>query len=287
MASEQWPLTAAATQILLGTPSADAKRGAEPDKKAAAQLALKELIFRGAYRIEITKKRRRDEIRLMPQPHVEVPKPLQTFHGRVRKQAPGEIKTVMRQAAQKHRNLLDSLEQQVRGELKKRKLIESRKERRLGLFKKERWVRTATGDSWADDAYGHVQALEALPERGETDPRDAVAAVVAAGAALILVPESLGWVARLRGAHGGDFDLDFDGLDFNAFGATDGLLDSVGDVDLGGVDAGVSAVDSALDSVSSSIDAGVSAGADAGGGGDFGGGGDGGGGGGDGGGGGG
>ena len=280
MANEQWPLTAAATQILLETPSADAKRGAEPDKKATAKLALKELIFRGAYRIEITETRRRNEIKIFPQGHVEVPKPLQTFHGRVRKEA-GEIKTVMRRAGQRHPKLLDSLEQQVRGELNKRKLIEPREERRFGVFKKQRWVRTPLGDSWADDAYGHVQALEALPERDETDPRAAAAAVAAAGAALVLVPESLGWVARLRATHGGYLDLDFDGLDFDAFGATDGLLGSVGDVDLGGVDAGVSAVDSALDSVSSSIDAGVSAGADAGGGGDFGGGGDGGGGGGD------
>ena len=48
MENQRRPLTAAATQILFDTPSADAKRGAEPDKKAAAKLALKELIFRGA-----------------------------------------------------------------------------------------------------------------------------------------------------------------------------------------------------------------------------------------------
>ncbi len=80
--------------------------------------------------------------------------------------------------------------------------------------------------------------------------------------------------ARRRARHGSQ--------PFDAFEATDGLLDSIGDFDIGGVDAGVSAVHSALHSVSGSIDAGVSAGADAGGGGDGGGGGgDGGGGGGD------
>ena len=66
MADEQWPLTAAATQVLLDTPSADAKRGADPDKKATAKLALKELIFRGTYRIEIDENRRGNTVRIYP-----------------------------------------------------------------------------------------------------------------------------------------------------------------------------------------------------------------------------
>src|SRR4029453_18760695 len=110
------------------------------------------------------------------------------------------------------------------------KLIEPREERRFGLFKKERWGRTPTGDSWADDAHGHVRALEDLPRGEERDPRATAEAVAAAGAALVLVPESLGPIARLQREHGADFD--FDGLDFDAFGATDGLFDSVGAVPL-------------------------------------------------------
>ena len=132
-------------------------------------------------------------------------------------------------------------------------------------------MRTASGDAWADDAFWHVRALEELESRGEADQRGAAAAAAAAGAAVILVPESLGPLNRLKRAlgtedEGGDqgpvfsyIPLDgYGSQPFDAFAATEGLLDSIGDFDIGGVDAGVSAVDSALDSVSGSIDAGVS-----------------------------
>ena len=78
METEQWPLTAAATQILLDTPSASARRGAKPDLNAAAKLALKELIFRGAFTVEI---RHHVEEYLILNWHggVELPESLESF----------------------------------------------------------------------------------------------------------------------------------------------------------------------------------------------------------------
>ena len=80
--TSQWPLTAAATQTLLALPPSSAPKGAKrPKPKDAVKLALKELILRGAFRIQIEKRRmRKDKVvlcRAMP-PAFRRPSPCST-----------------------------------------------------------------------------------------------------------------------------------------------------------------------------------------------------------------
>jgi len=282
----QWPLTAAATGMLLDIPSANARRGWVPDEKAAAKLALKELIFRGSLRVAVERRRRRDRVTLTLGPEVVVPTPLKHFNRQIRRKAPGDVKEVVRAAAKLNYQLFRRVEQKARDELTGRELIEQREERRLRLFSSDRWVRTAAGDAWASDAEAHLARLERLSPAAERDPAEAVAVAVAAGAVVVLVPAALGPLERVR--HSGGYAgsavpaaaVGPGGEGFDPFAAVDALVEAVGgglDAVAEGIDSGLDAVSSALDSVSGSIDAGVGAGVDSGGGG----GGDGGGGGGD------
>lgn len=52
METWQWPLTAAATDLLLRMPASTHKPGPLPAPKDAVKLAIKELMVRGAYRLE-------------------------------------------------------------------------------------------------------------------------------------------------------------------------------------------------------------------------------------------
>ena len=53
METSQWPLTAASTQILIGLPPAGVKGSKAPPAGEAFKLGLKELLVRGAFRIEV------------------------------------------------------------------------------------------------------------------------------------------------------------------------------------------------------------------------------------------
>ena len=54
METSQWPLTAASTQLLLALPPAGVKGRPAPPAGDAFKLGLKELLVRGAFRLDIT-----------------------------------------------------------------------------------------------------------------------------------------------------------------------------------------------------------------------------------------
>ncbi|MDQ3720570.1 MAG: hypothetical protein M3350_07305, partial [Actinomycetota bacterium] len=257
MEIQQWPLTAAATQILLDTPPAGAKRGAKPDPKAAAKLALKELIFRGAFTVEV-RHHREEYLVLHWHGEVELPKSLRSFHRDLRPPAsPPKVDMMIRLARDRHPTLLQDLEVQLRGELTRRQLVEERRERRWGLLSDTGWVRTASGDTWTADAEAHLDGLGTLASEHDVDHRRAATVVAAAGAALILVPAATQLLARVHDARGAfpphpylSVPADAEGAaSFDPFGAVGGLLASVTGE---GVDSGVEGVDSAVQGTDSS-----------------------------------
>jgi len=272
MASEetsQWPLTAAATQTLLALPPSSAPKGAKPPKpKDAVKLALKELILRGAFRIQLEKRRmRKDKVILLPGDASGLPESLAFFDLYLRRYTPNEISMVVKGACQVNTTLIRDIGASFLEQLVEKGLAEPVKDKVLGLFPRTRWRRTATGDAWAASATEHVARLEALPGEAESNPETAATAVAAAGALVVMVPAALAAVARLRrklSRHGGHVHVAYGGDDdFDVFDGVGDMFDSAFEGDL---DAGVDSIDSALDSVADSIDSGVDAGVDSGGG---------------------
>jgi len=291
MRVEQWPLTAAATNVLLELPSPDAKRGkGSADAGEAVKLALKELLLRGAYRIEVEERRLRSaKISLMPVEQSELPRSLAGFDDLIRPQTPDEISNVIAKSRKANSGMFERAGQLFLDELAERDLASCRTERLLfGLMKAQRWRRTASGEAWAADARAHLDQLEALPVLDPDDESrvdDAGRALATAGALGVMVPGGIAQLAmldQLLRRRGDDstsyaFAPTDGGTPFDPIESAGGLVDSaIGDA-IGGVDS----VTDAIDSMSSSIDSGVDSGVDSGGGSDAGGGGDGGGGGGD------
>ena len=274
MASEQtqWPLTAAATQILLELPLSSApKGGPAPEPKDAVKLALKELILRGAYAIQIQKRRfRKDKVTLLPgQASAALPGTLAQFDSALRPYAPDEIGKVIAGARRARPKLIKDMGELFLEELVTWSLVEAVHDKVLGLFPRTRYRRTASGDAWASSATQHVARLQALPQEAESQPQTAAQAAAVAGALVLMVPAALAAIFRLRRRSrrlGGDLDLSFGYLDFDLFDGVGDMFDSALDGGLDGLDAGIDAVDSALDSVADSIDSGVDSGVDSGGG---------------------
>ena len=168
------------------------------------------------------------------------------------------------------------LEDDVLPGLERRGLLARDERRTLGIFRRTTWRRNPAGDAAAADLEGRLDGLR-RDVRATTDPRDALALVAAAGAAVLLADDAWPLVEDLRrravdgggsgdtgGAGAGDTDLDGlhpGGLDL------DGL--DLGGLDLGGLDLG--AIGDSVDAVDAGVDAG---GGGDGGGGDGGGGGD-------------
>jgi len=294
---QQWPLTAAATALLLALPPAPPEGGPVPqptqkemgyllgvsDAQDAVCLALKELIVRGAYRIQMGDTRfwRIGDVVLLPQQPPPLPWPLAKLDGVLRPHTPGYVAAVVKHACGARglwaggEKLAGELGSLPGTELTERGLAELRTGKGLrGLQNYLSSRRTASGDAWARTAEQHVQRLEGLPQESEHSPQTAARAAAAAGALALLVPASLASLARLRGRsrrRGGDLDLDFayvsDGVAFDPFDAVGDLYDSaleggwptkaartVGDL-LGLEGKGeVDAVNIALDSMRGSID---------------------------------
>ena len=179
------------------------------------------------------------------------------------------------------------LEDDVLPGLRARGLLACDERRTLGIFKRTTWRRTPAGDAAAADLEGRLTELR-RSVRATTDPRDALALVAAAGAAVLLADDAWPLVEDLRrrleeggGGSAGGGDLSGEGagdLDDSGRGGLDpGGLDP-GGLDPGGPDPGglelgdldLAAIGHSVDAV----DAGVGAGSADGGGGDGGGGGD-------------
>ena len=275
MATEQntqWPLTAAATEILLALPLSSApKGGSAPDPKDAVKLALKELILRGAFRIQIEKRRlRKDKVTLLPgQASAPLPATLAQFDSALRPHTPDQVAKVVAAARRGNPKLIKEVGDLFLQELVGWGLVEAMHEKVLGLFSRTRYRRTASGDAWAASASQHVARLQALPDEAESQPQTAAQAAAVAGVLVLMVPAALSAIFRLRRRgrrFGGDLDLDFGYVGFDLFDGVGDMFDSALEGGLDGLDAGVDAVDSALDSVADSIDSGVDSGVDSGGG---------------------
>lgn len=284
---EQWPLTAAATRILLDLPeSASAKGAAPPDVSSTFKLALKELILRGGYGIE-TNSRRFGKARLaiVPRDLPRLPLSLAQADALLRADTPGDVKSVIKNARKRHPALGSTLRDLFLEELVGHGLAEERQERGL-LQRKTRWRRTAAGDAWAEDARRHLERFEALDPEG--DPLDGARVAGEAGSVTLLSPDGLAGLGRLqarsrsRGWDPGAYWIyaPMTGVGFDPVAGSGELVDSsLGDG--AGLDAGLTSVNSAIESMSTSIDSAVGSGVDSGGwsdpggwgGGDFGGGG--------------
>ncbi len=153
------------------------------------------------------------------------------------------------------------LSDEVLPALEARGLLAREQRRTLGVFTRTRWSRTPTGDAAAGDLEQRIGELR-RGVRSVVEPRDALALVAAAGAAVLLADDAWPLVEDLRrraadgggngGVAGSGGEEDAGGLDI--------------DMDLGSLD-----LDFDLGSVGDAVDA-VDAGVDAGGGGDGGGG---------------
>lgn len=154
------------------------------------------------------------------------------------------------------------LEDDVLSALEARGLLARERRRVLGIFPRTTWSRTPAGDAAAADLEGRIVELR-REVRYAADPRDALALVAAAGAAVLLADDAWPLVEDLRrraADGGGDAG---GGAVGDGSGAPDVDLDLDLHLDLGSLGDAVDAVD-----------AGVDAGGGDGGGGDGGGGGD-------------
>ena len=135
------------------------------------------------------------------------------------------------------------------------------------IFTRTTWRRTPAGDAAAADLEGRLGELR-RGVRSTTDPRDALALVAAAGAAVLLADDAWPLVEDLRRRAAADGTDGGAGAAGGGDGDADGL--DLGGLDLGGLDLDLGAIGDSVDAV----DAGVDAGGADGGGGDGGGGGD-------------
>ena len=168
----QWPLTAAATHVLLELPASSApKGGSAPAPKDAVKLALKELILRGAYEIRIEKRRlRQDKVTLWPGQAANLPERLAQFDFWLRPHTPNVIGKVIKGACQRNDTLIKDVGDSFFEEIVARGLVEQVHDKVLGLFPRTRWRRTASGDAWAASAAEHVARMEALETEAEQAP---------------------------------------------------------------------------------------------------------------------
>ena len=284
MSDRQWPLSAPATRLLLSLPPAGAKpRRLTPDSEPI-KLALKELLVRGAFTMEVEERRRgRDRVTLSAgKSPGSLPPPLARLDAALRPLLPGELKEVLKAARAHNPMLVKDVDSATRSELTQRRLIDEHDVKRFGLFPARAWSRTASGDAWATTGAEHRERLSTLDRDLRETPDAGAEAALAAGSMAVLVPAAMGPIAlehRRRqesgaayAGGGGETGGDAGGGDFNVFQGVGDLFDSVLAGGMDSLDAGISAVDGALDSVAGSIDSAIDSGVDAGGG-DFGGGG--------------
>jgi hypothetical protein len=269
---EQWPLSAAATRMLLDLPPSGAEKGAAaPAAGEAFKLVIKELALRGAYGIELNSRRfGKAKVALVPRDLPPLPSSLAQADALIRADAPGDVKTVIKNARKRHPALGANLRDIFLEELAEHGLAEEREERAL-IRRKPRWRRTASGDAWAADAQAHLERFEAIDPDG--DPRAGARVAAEAGPVALLSPGGIAGLGRLQTraqAQGIDpgaqwMLVPMAGVGFDPMAGTGELIDAAAGGDIGSLDAGLGSVEAAIDSVSTSIDAAVGSGVDSGG----------------------
>jgi hypothetical protein len=259
-----WPLSAPESLVL--------RDGAAGQGVPALKLAVLELVGRRVVRVE-SEPRRWWGRRTWVAPGGGVPPASGPLAGLartcLRETAGGRgrlDKVVARHLKAHGRSAERWLEDEVLPGLEARGLLAREQRRTLAIFTRTTWRRTPAGETAAADLEGRLGELR-RGVRSTPDPRDALALVAAAGAAVLLADDAWPLVEELRrrladgggnaAAAGGDGDGGGDGLD-------------LGGLDLGGLHLDLGAIGDSVDAVDVGVDAG---GAD-GGGGDGGGGGD-------------
>ncbi len=97
--TRQWPLTAAATQMLVALPASNEKPGDLPGSKVSLKLGLKELVLRGAFRLEIGQGYGGSrKVTLVPQEGATLPPSLESLDEALRPWAPAEVPDLIRRA---------------------------------------------------------------------------------------------------------------------------------------------------------------------------------------------
>lgn len=277
-----WPLSAAATQLLLGMDA-----GSATDHRVIARLAVKELVLRGHLRIDEVKKRRWRStvvrISRVPAAAATLPPPLETLGRAFGDPHQAELSAVIRLAVKRDTRLFTKrLKEESLAALEQQGLAEQRERRSLGLFRTRSWALTSLGRDAAQMARAGVERASALADGRTTGPADAEREAADLGLFVLLAPAGIGVASKIalrrrarRGGDGGAVAIDdvdtgqgfhlFHGCD-DAFG---GLFDGL-DAGLDGIDAGLDStfdsIDAAMDSVGSSIDAGIDSGVSDGGG---------------------
>lgn len=237
-----WPLSAAATQLL---------RRPRTQKPEVVRLALKELIVRRAWRLDVERRRgrlgrERVTRTLRPGPAPVPAQPvLRELDASLRQVAPGggELRGIVQHVMEADRKLPTRLQEAAREELAARGLVALERSRILGVVPRTKAVPTAAAEGWRRAAEARMSGL-----------RGADAATVAAlgGLVLLLDPAPMAeldaTLKRLRdqgsgggdGGSGGSTDsadgLDLDLGDFSVLDDLDGGFDS--DVDAGSSDGG-------------------------------------------------
>src|SRR5215210_5729230 len=165
MQANQWPLTAAATQLLLALPPSGVKGRQAPPGGEAFKLGLKELLQRGAFRLDVTPAAeawRGNYVTLYPAGPVQLPDSLAALDGWLRPFTPDLIDGVIRSARRWNPQLVNQVREWFTWELTQRGLVERYEHKSLGLFSQQVMRRTQSGDAWAATAYQYQQRLQTL-----------------------------------------------------------------------------------------------------------------------------
>lgn len=276
MSTETWPLSAAATQLLIDL------RTDGPGNTASqtiSRLAVKELVVRGQLRILAVRKRRLRStvVTVANNPHAvsrELPPPLYLLATSLPATDGDDLSKVIRKAAKAFPKLFSSeLKASALEELTQSGLTEERYRKVLGFWPSSYQAPTPLGEQWAARARSDAAHVESLRPLLDADPNTAYSAARSLGALLLLAPSGLAIAVALASkwrdglGQGLDAAVGAGGFDvLESLGDSLGdLLSTIGDLDFGGLDSAFDAIGSAVDS---GIDSGVSDGGGDGGGGD-------------------
>lgn len=210
--TKTWPLSAAATQVLL-----DHERSSKTTASVVGRLALKELVVRGAVRVTRieAKKRRKTKVGISTTSldTRSFPTPLPLLRGALPETVDGDLAKAIQKAIKKDSQLFrERLRDEANRELVRRGLIEEHERHVLLIFPK-RWVTlTKEGVLAAEAARAAVARAEALEVLAVRDVAGAAREAEELGIFVLLVPTGLGTVAKIskrrRSGEGIDLDLD-------------------------------------------------------------------------------
>ncbi len=265
VSASPWPLSAAATQLLLDLRTDGAP---QTSTQTISRVAVKELVLRGHLRIVGVRKRRlRSTVVTVacpgPATASQLPAPLDLLALHLPATHGEELAKLVRAGAKSSASLYSKdLKAAGLAELRRQGLTEDRVKKSFGFWPTTFPAPTASGAEAAARARQDVATASTLADLARGDEATALRAARAVGVLILLVPGGLAVVASLakrwqRGGSSRAADFDFDGFDVLA-ACVDGLGDAVDQLgDAGGFEGAFDAVASAVDS---GIDSGVSEG---------------------------